>query len=120
MTSSNNFYLTTAINYTNGSPHFGHAYEVICADILARYHSINGKNVFFATGTDEHGQKIADTAKAAGVSPKELCDKYVNEFTKMNTLLQTTEDRFIRTTDPDHLETAQLIWNHVLQNDDIY
>lgn len=74
------FYITTAINYANGPPHMGHAYEGICADVIARYHRAFGRDVFFLTGADEHGQKIADTAAAAGVQPIELCDKHVAMF----------------------------------------
>ena len=74
------FYITTAINYANGPPHMGHAYEGICADVIARYHRAYGREVFFLTGADEHGQKIADTAAAAGVQPIELCDKHVAMF----------------------------------------
>ena len=74
------FYITTAINYANGPPHMGHAYEGICADVFARYHRAYGREVFFLTGADEHGQKIADTAAASGVQPIELCDKHVAMF----------------------------------------
>ena len=73
------FYITTAINYTNGSPHFGHAYEAVIADCLAKYHRLANYNVFFMTGSDEHGQKIADTAANKQLTPIELCNNYVKD-----------------------------------------
>jgi len=116
----NNFYLTTAIAYTNGSPHFGHAYEIICADILARYHKLFDKNVFFTTGTDEHGTKISETAKSLNMLPIELCDKYVMEFQKLYKMLNINIDKFIRTTDENHKDVAKLCLAKAMENSDIY
>lgn len=114
------YYLTTAINYTNGSPHIGHAYEIICADIIARYQRLNNKNVLFSTGTDEHGQKIEETAKNANLQPIDLCNKYVEEFTNMNKELNISNDVFIRTTDKKHMDVAKLVWQKAFDNGDIY
>ena len=116
------FYITTAINYTNGSPHFGHAYEAIVADCLARYHRFAGNDVFFLTGTDEHGQKIADTAatQVPPVTPLELCDTYVAEFQSLNKQLNISFDNYIRTTSEKHKELAKLIWTKCAEAGDIY
>eukprot|EP01130_Rhizamoeba_saxonica_P007531 TRINITY_DN3046_c0_g1_i1.p1 TRINITY_DN3046_c0_g1~~TRINITY_DN3046_c0_g1_i1.p1 ORF type:complete len:516 (-),score=111.59 TRINITY_DN3046_c0_g1_i1:53-1600(-) len=114
------FYITTAINYTNGLPHIGHAYEAMFTDILARFAKVAGKDVFFLTGTDEHGQKIAETAAAKGCTPKELCDNFVAEFEKLDRDLNIDYDRFIRTTDEDHIATCQWLWNVTVENGDIY
>lgn len=113
------FFLTTAINYTNGKPHLGHAYEVVIADFIARWHRLEGDNVFLLTGTDEHGQKIADTAKSQALSPIELCDKYVIEFKMLNQLLQINYTRFIRTTEELHKVTATRLWK-LVEPHDIY
>ena len=78
--SQETFCVTTAINYANGLPHMGHAYEAVAADVLARYHRAYGRRVLFMTGADEHGQKIAGTAERKGVTPKQLCDEYVSKF----------------------------------------
>lgn len=120
--SQKQFYITTAINYTNGSPHFGHAYEAVVADCLARYHRICGENVFFLTGTDEHGQKIADTAanQKPKLTPLELCDKYVAEFQSLNDGLNISNDFYIRTTMDKHEACAKNIWIRCAENDDIY
>lgn len=98
------YFITTAISYTNGDPHIGHAYEFIIADFLARFAKISGKNVLFLTGTDEHGQKIQRTAEVRGLTPKEMCDLYVEKFKKLDNDLSISFDRFIRTTDKDHIE----------------
>lgn len=118
--SENTFYLTTAINYANGSPHIGHAYEAIVADIIARYHRIYGRKVYFLTGTDEHGQKIAQTAASQGLSPIQLCDKYSEEFKALNRRLKITNDYFIRTTDEKHKIIANDILRRCLESGDIY
>lgn len=78
------FYITTAINYTNGKPHLGHAYEIIIADFLARWYRLMGNKVFFQTGTDEHGQKIQETALKQGISPLDLCNHYAEQFLSLN------------------------------------
>jgi methionyl-tRNA synthetase len=114
------FYLTTAIMYTNGSPHCGHAYEIISADVLARYHRVAGKDVFFLTGTDEHGQKVAESAAKENLKPIEMCDQIVEKFKQMNTKFAVSNDLFIRTTQPNHYETCLWLWEQSKANGDIY
>ncbi len=114
------FYLTTAINYTNGYPHLGHAYEAICADVLARYYRLFGKNVYFLTGSDEHGQKIANKAEVEGVEPIENCNKYSESFRALNQRLLISNDGYIRTTSEEHKITARKIWEKCAENGDIY
>lgn len=114
------FYLTTAIHYTNGYPHMGHAYENVSSDIICRYHRVFGRDVFFATGTDEHGQKIAQTAEAAGVTPMELCDKYSAVFQQLTKDLNMSNDKFVRTTDAQHKKFAQWLFQRALDNGDVY
>ena len=101
------FYVTTAIDYVNLPPHLGHAYQKVIADVLARWQRVRGENVFFLTGTDEHGQKIEDSAKKAGWAPKDFVDKMSSEFKKAWELLCIDYDRFIRTTDRDHEEIVK-------------
>ena len=96
------FYITTAISYPNGNPHIGHAYETIAADVLARFKRLDGFDVRFMTGTDEHGQKMQTTAEKLGKTAKELADENSARFKAMNDALNISYDRFIRTTDPDH------------------
>eukprot|EP00050_Salpingoeca_kvevrii_P003305 m.221047 g.221047 ORF g.221047 m.221047 type:complete len:776 (-) comp10805_c2_seq2:1614-3941(-) len=115
-----NFCITTAINYTNGAPHFGHAYEAVVSDILARYHRAVGRNVLFCTGTDEHGQKIAEKAAAEGRKPIENCDMYAAQFQALNKQLNVSNDVFIRTTSPEHKKTAQWVWEQALKSGDIF
>lgn len=118
-TSSSSFYLTTAINYTNGPAHMGHAYEGVTADVLVRYHRLLGtEKVYFVTGADEHGQKIANAAAEQGVEPIELCNKYVNGFQVLNQRLLVSNDDYIRTTSPRHKANAQALWNRIQH--DIY
>lgn len=114
------FYLTTAIHYTNGMPHMGHAYENVTSDVIARYHRVFGRDVFFLTGTDEHGQKIAQTAEAAGMTPQELCDKYSNVFQQLTRDLNMSNDDFIRTTSERHKQFAQWLFQRALDNGDVY
>ena len=114
------FYLTTAINYTNGPPHCGHAYEAVLSDVFARYQRLCGREVFFLTGSDEHGQKIANGAEAANVTPKEYCDAWAEQFQALNRRLLISNDSYIRTTDPRHHQTCRDLWNKCLQNGDIY
>lgn len=114
------FYITTAIHYTNGLPHMGHAYENITADVIARYHRVFGRDVRFLTGTDEHGQKIAQTAEAAGVTPMELCDKYAAIFEQLTRDLTMSNDDFIRTTSARHKQFAQWLFQRALDNGDVY
>lgn len=114
------FYITTAIHYTNGKPHMGHAYENITADVIARYHRIVGRQVYFLTGTDEHGQKIATTAEGLDKKPIELCDEYAAIFEQLTKDLNMSNDRFIRTTSEEHKKVAQWAFQKALDNGDIY
>lgn len=114
------FYITTAIDYTNDIIHIGHAYQKILADVLARYHRLIGDKTFFLTGTDEHGQKVEKSAKEKGISPKEFVDKIAQEDKKQWDGLNISYDRFIRTTDEDHIKFAQEFYLKVKANGDIY
>jgi len=114
------YYVTTAISYTNGLPHIGHAYEALTADVLARWHRVFGRRTYFLTGTDEHGQKIAKTAEAQGIQPIDICNKYSSEFIKLNRRLLVSNDRFIRTTEAQHKRTCQELWTRCAANGDIY
>ena len=116
------FYVTTAIAYPNGEPHIGHAYEMIATDAIARWARLEGKDVFFLTGTDEHGIKMVQTAAAQGMSPRELADRNSARFRDMATALNVSNDDFIRTTEPRHHEASQEIWKRMAaaNNGDIY
>jgi methionyl-tRNA synthetase len=114
------FYITTAISYPNGVPHIGHAYEVIATDAMARFKRLDGHDVFFMTGTDEHGQKMLQTAEREGITPRELAQRNSDAFQAMNDELGISYDRFIRTTDTDHYAAAQAIWKRMEDNGDIY
>ena len=118
--SEKNFYLTTAIDYVNGAPHIGHAYEKIMTDIIARHFSQRQDNVFFLSGTDEHGIKIQKTAASQGITPQELCDKNSKSFTDTWKLLDIKYDKFIRTSSPEHKKTVQKIFKKLVENGDIY
>jgi methionyl-tRNA synthetase len=120
MTSSKRYYITTAIAYVNGAPHLGHAYEVISTDVMARFKRLDGYDVFFLTGTDEHGQKVAKTAAAAGKEPKAFCDEIAALFKEMDAGLNISYDRFIRTTEEEHYKSSQAIWQRIADNGDIY
>ncbi|KJP86575.1 methionine-tRNA ligase [Plasmodium fragile] len=114
------FYITTAINYVNGDPHIGHAYEIVLADAIARYHKNIGRRVFFTTGADEHGMKIANQASRNNITPQELCDRNVLKFKELNKLLHVDEDYYVRTTCDKHKKIAQEIWSKCEKNEDIY
>lgn len=114
------FYLTTAIDYVNGAPHIGHAYEKILTDIIARHYTQRCDDVFFLTGTDEHGIKIQKTAADKGCTPKEMCDENAQKFKDAWKALDINYDRFIRTTDEDHVKTVQKIFKKLVENGDIY
>jgi len=115
------FYITTSLAYTNLAPHIGFALEVIQVDALARYHRFLGEDVFFLTGTDEHGQKIAKAAQEAGKEPKEFCDEISNEFRKLKEVLNLSNDDFIRTTDQRrHWPVVKKVWLKLKENGDIY
>src|SRR5689334_10635316 len=114
------YYLTTAIAYPNGPPHIGHAYEVLATDAIARFMRLDGYDVFFLTGTDEHGIKMLQTAAKEGVTPRELADRNVAIFRKMVERLNCSNDDYIRTTEPRHYKSSQAIWERMAQNGDIY
>ena len=114
------FYITTAISYPNGRPHIGHAYEAIAADAIARLRRMQGRDVFFMTGTDEHGLKMAQTAAKRGITAKELADEMSSYFREMDEALNISFDRFIRTTEPAHYEASRAIWRAMQANGDIY
>jgi methionyl-tRNA synthetase len=106
MTDTSPFYITPAISYPNGKPHIGHAYELIATDAMARYQRLDGREVFFLTGTDEHGQKMQQTARKEGISPQALADRNSSEFQQMAVLLNASNDDFIRTTEARHHEAV--------------
>lgn len=114
------FYITTAIAYTSRKPHIGNSYEIVLTDAIARYKRMLGYDVFFLTGTDEHGQKIEEYAKEAGVSPKEYVDKVAGEIRGICDALNTTYDKFIRTTDGYHEKAVQKIFKKLYDQGDIY
>ena len=120
MAERDKFYLTTAISYPNGPPHIGHAYEVIASDAIARFKRIDGYDVFFLTGTDEHGLKVQQTATREGKSPKAFVDEMAAKFRAMGERLNCSFDRFIRTTDADHLASTQELWRRMQASGDIY
>ncbi|WP_312015101.1 methionine--tRNA ligase [Bradyrhizobium lablabi] len=116
----NLYYITTAIAYPNGQPHIGHAYEAIATDALARFQRLDGKDVFFLTGTDEHGQKMIQTAQSEGLTPADLATRNAARFKEMDQRLNVSFDRFIRTSEPAHHRSVQAIWNRMQENGDIY
>jgi len=116
----NVFYITTAIAYPNGNPHIGHAYEAIATDTLARFARLDGKDVFFLTGTDEHGLKMIQTAQNEGLTPSALAARNAARFKAMDERLNVSFDRFIRTTEEQHHRSTQEIWRRMEANGDIY
>jgi methionyl-tRNA synthetase len=116
----NTYFITTAIAYPNGMPHIGHAYEAIATDALARFQRLDGKDVFFLTGTDEHGQKMVQTAQSEGMTPFDLATRNAARFKEMDERLNISFDRFIRTSEPAHHHSVQVIWNRMQENGDIY
>jgi methionyl-tRNA synthetase len=114
------FYITTAISYPNGPPHIGHAYEAIAADVIARFQRQQGRDVRFQTGTDEHGLKMAQAARAEGVEPRAFADKMSLLFQGMCDTLNVSYDRFIRTSQPDHYRASQAIWTAMEERGDLY
>ncbi|MFN7024740.1 MAG: methionine--tRNA ligase [Pseudorhizobium sp.] len=114
------YFITTAISYPNGKPHIGHAYELIATDAMARFQRLDGRDVFFLTGTDEHGQKMQQTARAEGIEPAALAERNSSEFREMARLLNASNDDFIRTTEPRHHDACRAIWNRMADNGDIY
>lgn len=114
------FYVTTAIDYVNGSPHLGHAYEKVLADVIARTRRLQGEDVFFLTGTDEHGQKIQQSARAQGVPTQRFVDETAAEFVALAKLLNLSNDDFIRTTEPRHREAVRAALQRLKDRGDIY
>ncbi len=114
------FYITTAISYPNGVPHIGHAYEAVATDAIARFKRIDGHDVFFLTGVDEHGMKMTQTAAKEGLTPRQLCDRNTPIFEAMCDRLSISRDRFIRTTEPAHYEASQALWRRMQAAGDIY
>ena len=114
------FYITTAISYPNGQPHIGHAYEAIATDAIARFERLDGKDVYFLTGTDEHGLKMKQTAAKEGMTPRELADRNAKRFREMAGLLGLSNDDFIRTTEPRHYRASEEIWRRMEQAGDVF
>src|SRR5271157_3017999 len=114
------YYVTTAISYPNGPPHIGHAYEAIATDAIARFMRLDGYDVYFLTGTDEHGQKIQQTAAREGLTPRQLLDRNVPLFEAMVKRLNCSNDDFIHTTEERHHRSSEEIWRRMERNGDIY
>ena len=120
MANKGKYYMTTAIAYTSGKPHIGNTYEIILADAIARYKRAEGYDVYFQTGTDEHGQKIQEKAEAAGISPKEYVDQVSGEVKRIWDLVNSSYDNFVRTTDEDHEKCVKKIFKKLYDQGDIY
>jgi len=116
MAAERSFYVTTPIYYVNAAPHLGHAYTTIAVDVMARHHRQRGDDVFFLTGVDEHGEPVADAAKALGLEPKELADRNAERFRALAPRLEATNDFFIRTSDPEHIKRVQEVLQRVYDN----
>ena len=114
------YYITTAIAYPNGAPHIGHAYEAIATDAIARFMRLDGRDVFFLTGTDEHGMKMLQTAAREDLAPRQLVERNVPRFQAMVKMLNCSNDDFIRTTEPRHHRSSEAIWQRMEANGDIY
>src|SRR5215467_5598718 len=114
------FYITTAISYPNGPPHIGHAYEAIATDAIARFMRLDGYDVYFLTGTDEHGLKIQQTATREGVTARELVDRNVQRFRAMVERLNCSNNDFIRTTEERHYRSSMAIWERMEKAGDVY
>ena len=118
--SDKKFFITTAISYPNGAPHVGHAYEVMATDAIARYHRLSGETVYFSTGTDDHGQKMVQTARAQDKSAQQLADELTPAFRNMADALNCSHDDFIRTCEPRHHASVSELWKRIAANGDIY
>ena len=114
------YYLSTAIAYTSGKPHIGNTYEIVLADAICRFKRMCGYDVYFQTGTDEHGQKIQEKAQAAGVTPQQFVDNVAGEIKRIWDVMNTSYDKFVRTTDPEHKKTVQKIFKKLYEQGDIY
>ena len=119
MAANKPYYITTAIAYTSGKPHIGNTYEAILADAIARFKRKQGYDVFFQTGTDEHGQKIQEKAEAAGVTPQVFVDGVANEIQSIWDLVNTSYDKFMRTTDPDHVKQVSKLFKKFYDQGDL-
>ena len=120
MSGQQKFYITTPIFYPNGAPHIGHAYTALATDVIARFERLDGKDVFFLTGTDEHGLKMQQTAAAEGLTPQALADRNSQVFRDMMVALDVSQDDFIRTTEPRHYRSSEEIWRRMEKAGDIY
>ena len=120
MSGRTKFYITTAISYPNGVPHIGHAYEAIATDAIARFERLDGKDVYFLTGTDEHGLKMKQTAAKEGLTPRELADRNTKRFREMAGVLGLSNDDFIRTTEERHYRASEEIWRRMEKAGDIF
>ena len=118
--SEKTYYVTTPIYYVNDVPHIGHAYTTLACDVLARFKRLDGYDVQFLTGTDEHGQKVEKSAQAAGVDPQSFCDQVSARFKELATRMNFSNDNFIRTTDEDHKVAAQALWQRLIEKGAIY
>src|SRR5437763_10350303 len=114
------YYVTTPIYYVNAEPHLGHAYTTIAADVIARHMRLRGEDVFFLTGTDEHGEPVADAAHAQGLEPRELADRNAERFKALMPTLDVSNDFFIRTSDPEHEAKVQEVLQRVHDNGHVY
>ena len=114
------YYITTPIYYVNGEPHLGHVYTTVAADVLARHMRQRGEDVFFLTGTDEHGEPVAQAAEREGVSPRELADRNAERFKAVAARVNATNDFFIRTSDPQHAEVVTEVVNRLKENGHVY
>jgi methionyl-tRNA synthetase len=114
------YYITTPIYYVNDSPHIGHAYTTVASDALARFMRLDGRRVFFLTGTDEHGQKVEKSALAAGIDPQAFCDRVSQNFRDMSQLMNISNDDFIRTTEERHVKACQVLWEELVKRGEIY
>ncbi|MGH7089905.1 MAG: methionine--tRNA ligase, partial [Stellaceae bacterium] len=114
------YYLTTPIYYVNDAPHIGHAYTTVATDALARFMRLDGRDVMFLTGTDEHGQKVDKSARAASEDPQAFCDRVSRNFRDMGRLMDISNDEFIRTTEPRHTAASQALWRELERRGEIY
>ena len=114
------YYISTAIAYTSGKPHIGNTYEIVLADAIARYKRMKGFDVYFQTGTDEHGEKIELKAKDKGIEPQQFVDEVAGEIKRIWDIMNTSYDRFVRTSDPNHKKVVQKIFNKMYEKGDIY
>src|SRR5271155_688717 len=120
MSADRPFFITTPIYYVNDLPHLGHAYTTVACDALARFMRLDGRQVKFLTGTDEHGQKVAQPAAGAGVLPQEFADRNSARFREVARLLNVSYDEFIRTTEPRHTRAVQALWQELDRRGEIY